>query len=353
MSTGEINLCTIAGLAGPIHKLSSKLKIELHEFLSCLFTTSELRGRDAAGFWVWRKDHYVFEKRPTPAEDLIERSPRWKGLRFNPGSLYLLHTRAATDGDPNENMNNHPHLGEHSVMIHNGMIWGHNSIASQFGLNMKTDCDSEVLLRLAEYTDDIEEGLKFMYETASDSNGLDSIATAFVDRRNPNRILLSRNSGSPCYIYKSERFGCTFFVSTEIIFERALEMLYDTKNPKIIGAKSENVPTNWLYSLYDDGSVKKNFLVSPTSKSTYFGTQHSYDDIDDITTEPEQEYIYVHLDNVHEFTINISGKMSSIKLELENDDELELEFIDPVEMPKEEVALLRGFLDAKINEGGW
>ena len=107
-------MCSIVGAAGPIDKLSSKLKQEFHEFLSCLFSMAELRGRDAAGYWVWRGDHYVYEKRPIPAEDMIERSAQWKSLRYNPGSLYLLHTRAATDGDPNDNVNNHPHMGEHS-----------------------------------------------------------------------------------------------------------------------------------------------------------------------------------------------------------------------------------------------
>jgi len=345
-------MCTIAGAAGPINKLPTKLKTEFHEFLSCLFTMSELRGRDAAGFWVWRKDHYVYEKRPTPAEDLIQRSPRWKGLRFNPGSLYLLHTRAATDGDPNDNVNNHPHMGEHSVMIHNGMIWGHEAIATQYGLDMKTDCDSEVLLRLAEIMDDIKEGLKFMYETAGDSHGTDSIATAFVDRRDPTRILLSRNSGCPCYIYKSKRFGCTFFVSTEDIFERALEMLYKTKSPKIIGAKSENVDTNWLYSLYDDGSVNKEFLVKPSS---YYSRPATADYDDNDTVVEAKEYAQVLLGS-RGLILDVTGSMKS-PVEYQEEEEIDLgydddlEFMESVEMPKNIELHLRNFLDAKIVEG--
>jgi predicted glutamine amidotransferase len=349
-------MCTIAGCAGPIDKLSSKLRAEHHEFMSCLFTTSELRGRDAAGFWVWRGDHYVYEKRPTPAEDLIDRSPRWKGLRFNPGSLYLLHTRAATDGDPNENMNNHPHMGEHSVMIHNGMIWGHQAIAAQYGLNMKTDCDSEVLLRLAEAVPDLTEGLKFMYETADASGGTDSIATAFVDRRDPKRILLSRNSGNPCYTYYSTRFGCTFFVSTEDIFERALEMLYKTKSPKVIGAKSESISTNWLYSLYDDGTVEKQFLVSPHRTYGHFGSfrNYGYESDEEDTIVEQKQYALVMLGG-RTMSLDVLGNMEVLineddeDIELEKDEELEL--MESLEMPQETESMLRGFLQAKLNKG--
>jgi glucosamine 6-phosphate synthetase-like amidotransferase/phosphosugar isomerase protein len=346
-------MCSIVGAAGPIENLSARLRQEFHEFMSCLFTMAELRGRDAAGFWVWRKNHYVFEKRPIPAEDLIQRSPRWKGLRFNPGSLYLMHTRAATDGDPNENMNNHPHVGEHSVMIHNGMIWGHQAVASQYGLDMKTDCDSEVLLRLAEVMDDMTEGLKFMYESASDSHGTDSIATAFVDRRDPSKVLLSRNSGNPCYVYQSERFGCTFFCSTEDIFERALEMLYKTKSPKVIGAKSEDVQTDWLYSLNADGTLDKEFLVSPTPYGRYQSHYSEWDENDTVIVEPKQ-YIKVLLGS-QTMSVGLSGKIELLAENLEEEeiqeDTSDLEFMETIQMPKEVEMELRGFLDAKIEQG--
>jgi len=345
-------MCSIAGAAGPIHKLSGKLRAEFHEFLSCLFTMAELRGRDAAGFWVWRGDHYVYEKRPIPAEDLIQRSPRWKGLRFNPGTLYLLHTRAATDGDPNENINNHPHMGDHSVMIHNGMVWSHQSIASQYSLDMKTDCDSEVLMRLAECVDDIKDGLKFMYNVCSDSTGTDSIATAFVDRRDPNRILLSRNSGNPCYIYPSERFGCTFFVSTEQIFEEALELLYGTKSPKVIGAKSHDVKIGHLYELKEDGTWDSEFLVHPSSYGRH--TVYNYDDDDDDTVQSSPAYIKVLLGSTG-MSVDITGDMTPLVEEVDDEDipedNSDLEFMESMEMPEEVQTELRNFLDQKIREG--
>lgn len=347
-------MCSIVGAAGPIEQLSPKLKQEFHEFLSCLFTMAELRGRDAAGYWVWRGNHYVFEKRPIPAEDLIQRSAQWKSLRYNPGSLYLLHTRAATDGDPNDNINNHPHMGEHSVMIHNGMIWSHDTIAHVESLSMKSECDSEVLLRLAEARDDIVEGLQYMYETTHQASGNASIAVAFVDRRDPTQILLSRNSGNPCYVYRSERFNCTFFASTDTIFERALEMLYGVKTPHTIEAKAENVSTYDLYRLDGaTGTYEKEELVR-LSHGVYGGSGYysQADDWEEDWDDDEEETHYTEvLFNNRAMSVSLDGDMNLIaeKLQLEDDEEETKAFgEEPIPMPDEVEQDLMRYLNQKL-----
>jgi hypothetical protein len=259
-----------------------------------------------------------------------------------------MHTRSATDGDPNDNMNNHPHMGKHTVMVHNGMVWGHQGIANQYALDMKTDCDSEVLLRLAECVDDIKDGMRFMYESTSSTT--DSIVTAFVDRRSPDRIYLSRNTGNPCYLYESKRFGCTFFCSTEDIFERALALLYHSKSPKIIGAKSEEVRPNWLYHLCADGSIEKEFLVKQTS---YYSRDDDYSDDDRVVSAPQQ-YIKVLLGS-QGMAVDLTGKMELLIEEQEEpeleEDNADLEFMESIRMSPETEAKLRQFLDAKIAEG--
>jgi glucosamine 6-phosphate synthetase-like amidotransferase/phosphosugar isomerase protein len=325
-------MCSIIGAAGPIAGLSPKLRQEFHEFLSCLFTMAECRGRDAAGFWVWRGDHYVYEKRPTAAQDLIQRSVRWKSLRFNPGTLYLCHTRAATDGDPNHNVNNHPHIGKHSVMVHNGCVWSWQSIMNAEKLELKSECDSEILLRLAEAKEDIVEGLQHLYQTTHESNGTASIACAFVDRREPNKILLSRNTGSPCYIYRSERFNCTFFCSTEQIFEKALDLMYDTDKPEVIGAKSESIKTHQLYSLKEDGTFEDEHLVTVyytgTGSSNYGGSRFT----DDSTTD--SQLLATPITEGRQYELDILGEL--VELIASDDDEYDEEdFMDADEMPEE------------------
>lgn len=348
-------MCSIVGAAGQIADLPPKLRQEFHEFLSCLFTMAELRGRDAAGFWVWRGDHYVYEKRPIPAEDLIQRSPRWKSLRFNPGSLYLLHTRAATDGDPNENVNNHPHIGEHGVMVHNGCVWNHESIVHAESLDMKSECDSEVLLRLTEARDDAADGLENMFLRVDEHTSTASIAVAFVDRRNPDRIYLARNSGNPCYLYRSERFNCTFFVSTEQIFDMAIEWLYGVKTPKVIGAKSDCLLTHELYELLEDGTSQHRHLVTlPTKYGGYhrgvYGGQYNYDDDDD---DVEARHYARVLLNRSPYSVSVTGEMEPLgeaaDEEEYEEDNADLEFMEAMTMPDDVEDRLRAYIAEKMS----
>lgn len=351
-------MCSIVGAAGPIHQLSHKLQEEFHEFLSCLFSMAEVRGRDAAGFWVWRDDHYVFEKRPIPAEDLIKRSPRWKSLRYHPGSLYLLHTRAATEGDPNDNVNNHPHIGSHSVMVHNGCIFNFEAIVKKYNLQLGSDCDSEVLVRLVENKDGVEDGLKHMFQATYENTGTASIAVAVVDRREPNKILCTRNHGNPLYLYRSKKFNCTFFVSTEQIFELALELLYGVKTPDVIEATVENVTPYHLYELDGaTGNWSSKFLTQVYTKT--YGPQYQDWDEGDVIITPKHYAAAIICGSP--FSIDVVGNMTKLGLEVEDENPDDLEFMDEgeedgmgivntLEMTDEIEDDIRAYLQEKIKE---
>ncbi len=353
-------MCTILGAAGPINKLSSKRKQEFHEFLSCLFCASEARGRDAAGFWVWRGDHYVAEKRPYAAEDLIQRSVRWKGLRFNPGSLYLLHTRAATDGDPNDNVNNHPHQGTHSVMIHNGMVWNHEALAREQCLDMKSACDSEILLRLAEAQDTMHDGIKHMFQVIDNATSSASIATAFVDRRQPDRIYIARNASGPCVLLHSKHFNCTFFVSTDTIFERALQMMYKTKDLAVIEATKTQTRPMWMYELDDDGNFREehHIKLAPVQTTTWRDSgrynhpnahmwEQFLDDVDDTDETPEEAEHYITAAYRNRgYTVDVLGSMTALAVKNKTDQNVQQ--LD--EMPMDVYDDLRQYLDEKAKE---
>lgn len=55
------------------------------------------------------------------------------------------HCRYATHGDPANNLNNHPHDGGDSWVVHNGQIHHYREIVKRHRLRMRTQCDSEVL----------------------------------------------------------------------------------------------------------------------------------------------------------------------------------------------------------------
>ena len=63
------------------------------------------------------------------------------------------HTRWATQGDPSDNGNNHPHQSLDGWYVHNGRIPTYRSIIQDYGLTTRSDCDSEVIGHLIERID--------------------------------------------------------------------------------------------------------------------------------------------------------------------------------------------------------
>jgi glucosamine 6-phosphate synthetase-like amidotransferase/phosphosugar isomerase protein len=59
--------------------------------------------------------------------------------------LIIGHCRYATHGDPDVNLNNHPHDGGDSWVVHNGVIHHYRELVIRHRLRMHTECDSEVL----------------------------------------------------------------------------------------------------------------------------------------------------------------------------------------------------------------
>lgn len=83
-------------------------------------------------------------------------------LKNGSPSAVIGHCRHWTSGDPKNNENNHPHhCSTHrygpGLMVHNGVVAGHKALAERQGVEMKTECDSEVLaLMFAKFADDDE-----------------------------------------------------------------------------------------------------------------------------------------------------------------------------------------------------
>lgn len=63
------------------------------------------------------------------------------------------HCRYATQGAPEQAINNHPHPADGGWIVHNGMIRGYRQIVEREALNPVSDCDSELLGLLIERLD--------------------------------------------------------------------------------------------------------------------------------------------------------------------------------------------------------
>lgn len=107
---------------------------------------TETRGAHAFGFaWVdkWgRMRSFKHRGRISKHLDKLE--------MLREARIIIGHTRFATQGDPADNINNHPHPCDGGWLVHNGMIPTYREIDARFNLQRSSDCDSETIALLFE-----------------------------------------------------------------------------------------------------------------------------------------------------------------------------------------------------------
>ena len=119
-------------------------------FVEMLRNGSKYNG-DATGVAVWHGGNLTIDKEKGEASKLLEKSPELWDL-FAGSHCMLGHNRLATNGDVENNHNNHPHTIGDWVLIHNGVLRiseaGEAAVASVVKkLKVKqSDCDSWELL---------------------------------------------------------------------------------------------------------------------------------------------------------------------------------------------------------------
>jgi glucosamine 6-phosphate synthetase-like amidotransferase/phosphosugar isomerase protein len=67
--------------------------------------------------------------------------------------LLIGHCRWATQGDPGEAINNHPHPCDGGWLVHNGVVSHYHELIQQYKLHPVSRCDSEVIALLVEKED--------------------------------------------------------------------------------------------------------------------------------------------------------------------------------------------------------
>jgi len=133
-------MCGIVGYIG-----SKKTKEILLEGLAEL----EYRGYDSAGIAVLQHDDFAVYKAVGKLVNLQEKAHDFEPTGFAVG---IGHTRWATHGKPTE-LNAHPHLGESSYVVHNGIIENYAELKRELqseGINFLSQTDTEVIVWLFE-----------------------------------------------------------------------------------------------------------------------------------------------------------------------------------------------------------
>ncbi len=157
----------------------------------------EYRGYDSAGIAILQSDDFAYFKAVGKLKNLVE-----KTADFTPEGLSagIGHTRWATHGKPTE-INAHPHLGEHSYVVHNGIIENYQELKQQLGargVTFLSQTDTEVIVHLFESFK--KEGLGDFDAFGKTIENLEgAYAVLLVTKSSPETIFFAKH-GSPMII---------------------------------------------------------------------------------------------------------------------------------------------------------
>ena len=195
-------MCGIVGYIG-----SNDIKNFLLQGLKEL----EYRGYDSAGLAVIEKDLMQVFKAVGKIKNLEEKTKDFKTKNFGIG---IAHTRWATHGKPTE-LNAHPHLGEFSYVVHNGIIENYKELKTELeenGYNFISQTDTETIVHLFEdYYKKSKSPFEAFEKTVSKLDG--AYAILLITKAAPDTIFFAKN-GSPLIIGKNEK-NEIFFASSD------------------------------------------------------------------------------------------------------------------------------------------
>jgi glucosamine 6-phosphate synthetase-like amidotransferase/phosphosugar isomerase protein len=197
-------MCGIAG-----YSLGTTSTVDRTRAAQALLAAIAERGADAVGY-AHRSpgDEIVVHKQPSGASAVLERIAIPVDAR-----QVLLHVRDYTKGHPTIEANNHPVRHGAVVGIHNGHIDNDDALMAHHGFERAEpgmSVDSEVIFAVAEANGGTSRGFEAFRG---------SMATAWLDEREPELLYLARGVGRPLWVGTTRRE--LFFASTREALEIA------------------------------------------------------------------------------------------------------------------------------------
>jgi len=167
----------------------------------------EYRGYDSAGVAILDEGELKIVK---AVGKLVNLERKLENVEFKNPILGIGHTRWATHGKPTE-INAHPHIGNFSAVVHNGIIENYQEIKKfleEKNISFISQTDTEVIVRLFEYfyEDNSFEAFK---KTISRLKGAFAI---LLINKNEEKIFFAKK-GSPLIIATNEKE--IFFASSD------------------------------------------------------------------------------------------------------------------------------------------
>ncbi len=208
----------------------------------------EYRGYDSAGIAILKDENIEYFKAVGKLENLKNKMKDFESDGFG---LAIGHTRWATHGKPTE-INAHPHLGEFSFVIHNGIIENYQEIKKELqedGVSFLSQTDSEVIVHLFEKN--IAEGLEPFEAFKKTINSLKgAYAILLITKASPDIIYFAKNL-VPLIVGQNDK-GEVYFASSDApLIGVANEVIY-LKDKNYGYAKKGEI------NLFEEGKRVKN-----------------------------------------------------------------------------------------------
>jgi len=195
-------MCGIAGFC-----LHPEEEVNAKRLSMGLLTQIVKRGQDATGAaWV------EYDNKTKRSSITVSKAPV-SAHRFEPfiapmpirARRAILHTRWATQGSPQDNLNNHPIVSGGIIGVHNGVLHNDDAVFAHIGSERFGQVDSEAAFALIDYT------------SQHPANVLSSLkgraALAWFDARDKRDLHLARVSDSPLVVGGTAK-GSLIFAST-------------------------------------------------------------------------------------------------------------------------------------------
>ena len=176
-------MCGIVGYIGDKEKKS---------FLLNGLKELEYRGYDSAGIAVLKNGEIESYKAIGKLENLVIKTDKFSSEAFGIG---IGHTRWATHGKPTE-INAHPHWGEYSYVVHNGIIENYRELKDDLqskGARFLSQTDTEVVVH--QFEELVNNGLsaqEAFIKTISMLEG--AYAILLITKKEPNTIFFAKNA---------------------------------------------------------------------------------------------------------------------------------------------------------------
>lgn len=218
----------------------------------------EYRGYDSAGMAVMSQDEISYFKAVGKLDNLADKT---KDFSSSGLGVAIGHTRWATHGKPTE-INAHPHLGEHSFVVHNGIIENYKELKEELegkGVKFLSQTDTEVIVHLFEENlKHIKDPFKAYEATIARLHG--AYATLLITKTAPNKIFFAKVA-APLAIGKNDKNEIYFASSDAPLIGVAKEVSYlDDKAYGVVGIDS--------IEIYKDGKkITPHFSTLPKDRN--------------------------------------------------------------------------------------